>query len=240
MGASQGDGRAAGRAGKSGVVAGKEWGPLSCSVLYPSSFLWGGSCQRHSQQPQRSSRAGGAARSAPGVAAHYPHTKRVGPGPRLSTRWLGSERLTFSPRSRFLIWMPTCSVQYMCQHGWLLGQLLRSWTIRFIGMHATQCGCRGSCFATGFFGSKGHCTLHAACKCPFRLSLPAPQARITVVSVLLRILPFKKYPHLCVPTWHAGTMPCALPRFVRAPPLARPACFYFPRGPARPCPEILP
>ena len=28
-----------------------------------------------SQHPQHSSRAGGAARSAPGVAAHYPHTK---------------------------------------------------------------------------------------------------------------------------------------------------------------------
>ena len=36
---------------------------------------WGGSCQCHSQHPQRSSRAGGAARSAPGVAAHYSHTR---------------------------------------------------------------------------------------------------------------------------------------------------------------------
>ena len=39
------------------------------------SFLWGGSCRCHSQRPQRSSRAGGAARSAPGVAAHYPRAK---------------------------------------------------------------------------------------------------------------------------------------------------------------------
>ena len=37
--------------------------------------LWGGSCQCLSQHPQHSSRAGGAARSAPGVAARYPHTK---------------------------------------------------------------------------------------------------------------------------------------------------------------------
>ena len=34
------------------------------------------SCQCHSQHPQHSSRAGGAAHSAPGVAAHYPNSKR--------------------------------------------------------------------------------------------------------------------------------------------------------------------
>ena len=44
--------------------------PCSASA----SFLWGGSRQCPSQHPQRASRAGGAARSAPGVGAHRPHT----------------------------------------------------------------------------------------------------------------------------------------------------------------------
>ena len=50
---------------------------MPCSAS--ASFLWGGSCQCLSQHPLHSSRAGGAARSAPGVAAHYPHTKRCRP-----------------------------------------------------------------------------------------------------------------------------------------------------------------
>ena len=48
---------------------------MPCSAS--ASFLWGGSCQCLSQHPQHSSRAGGAARSAPGVAALYPHTKNL-------------------------------------------------------------------------------------------------------------------------------------------------------------------
>ena len=39
-----------------------------------ASFFSGGSCQCHSQPPQRSSRVGGAARSAPGLAAFYLNT----------------------------------------------------------------------------------------------------------------------------------------------------------------------
>ena len=47
--------------------------PVPCSAS--ASFLWGGSC--HSQHLQPSSRAGGAARSAPGVAAHFPRSNIV-------------------------------------------------------------------------------------------------------------------------------------------------------------------
>ena len=54
---------------------------LSCSFIFVNLVSLGkpldGSkgCQCLSRHPQHSSRAGGAARSAPGVAAHYPHTK---------------------------------------------------------------------------------------------------------------------------------------------------------------------
>ena len=48
-----------------------------------------GHLQDSTQHPQRSSRAGGAARSAPGAAAHYSQTKRQRPGTRALLRpWL--------------------------------------------------------------------------------------------------------------------------------------------------------